>query len=224
MRILIVEDDTDIREYLKSRLQEKCFAIDIASDGPTALYQATINDYDLILLDYSLPGKNGYAVCAELRTSNVFTPIIMISATSEVPHKVDGFACGIDDYVTKPFFFEELLARIHAVLRRPRQQTQPILRIDDLTLDTVKQKVCRANENIYLTRKEFSLLEYLMQNSGNVISRGTLMEHIWDVNVDPFSNTIETHILNLRKKIDRPSRRKLIHNVPGRGYKIEYIH
>lgn len=223
MRILIAEDDINVSEFLKSRLQEKCFAADIASDGTAALYQAKTNGYDLILLDYDLPIKNGYEICNDLRQNNIHTPIIMISATTEVPHKIDGFALGIDDYVTKPFFFNELLARIHAILRRPKTQSESILCIDDLSLDTVKQKVMRGTKSIYLTRKEFSLLEYLMRNTGNVISRSTLMEHIWDVNADPFSNTIETHILNLRKKIDRPSPHKLIHSVPGRGYKIDMM-
>ncbi len=224
MRILLVEDDVDMREFLKSRLEKKCFAVDAFADGYSALYQAKINEYDLILLDYDLPDTNGYRICADLRASRITIPIIMISATTEVPHKIEGFELGIDDYVTKPFFFDELFARIQAVLRRPKAQEQAILSIDDLSLDTIKQKVTRGTENIYLTRKEFSLLEYLLRNTGNVISRSTLMEHIWDIDANPFSNTIETHILNLRKKIDHTSVHKLIHSVPGRGYKIEHIH
>jgi DNA-binding response OmpR family regulator len=162
----------------------------------------------MILLDYALPGKNGFDICSELRTSNIHTPIIMISATKEIPHKVEGFYYGIDDYVTKPFYFEELFARIQAILRRPPLQENSILRVDDLALDPAAQKVMRGKESIYLTRKEFSLLEYLMKSSGRVVTRGAIIEHIWDMNLDPFSNTLETHILNLRKKIDLPRKKK----------------
>lgn len=221
MRILLVEDDDDARAFLQSRLEEKCFAVDAVSTGERALKEARLNEYDLILLDYSLPEKNGFEVCETLREEHNTTPIIIISATHEVPHKVKGFMVGIDDYVTKPFFFEELYARIHAILRRPKAQEPTILTIDNLTLNTLKQEVTRGKISIYLTRKEFSLLEYLLKHQGIVVSRGAIMEHIWDVSLDPFSNTIETHILNLRKKIDQTPHKKLIYSVPGRGYKID---
>jgi two-component system, OmpR family, response regulator len=223
MRALIIEDDLDTQDFLKSRLEEKCFAVDTVDDGDRALYLANTNEYDIILLDYSLPHKNGYEICDELRKNEKHVPIIMISVKIEIPHKVEGFNIGIDDYMTKPFYFDELYARIQAVLRRPKVQHKAILNIDDLSLDTTKQQVRRGRESIYLTRKEFSLLEYLLLHSGSVVSRGAIMEHIWDINLDPFSNTIETHILNLRKKIDTPPRKKLIHSVPGRGYKIDTV-
>lgn len=221
MRCLIIEDDPDTLDHLKNRLEEKCFAVDTATDGVDGLYFANTNEYDIILLDYALPLKNGFEVCTELRKSGNHTPIIMLSATAELIHKIEGFHIGMDDYVTKPFFFDEVYARIQAVLRRPRTREQPVLTIDDLILDTARQKVTRGDEAIYLTRKEFSLLEYLMKHAGTVVSRGTIMEHIWDVTLDPFSNTIETHILNLRKKVDQSPYRKLIHSIPGRGYKID---
>lgn len=221
MRCLIVEDDIDTQEYLQSRLEEKCFAVDATADGEQALSFAQTNDYDIIMLDYDLPKKNGFEICEELRESGITTPIIMISVTDDIPHKVVGFTLGADDYVKKPFYFDELYARIQAILRRPRPQQKSILSIDDLILNTATQQVHRGARTVYLTRKEFSLLEYLLRNSGSVISRGTIMEHIWDATLDPFSNTIETHILNLRKKIDRPAQQKLIHCVPGRGYKID---
>lgn len=221
MRALIVDDDIDTQTFLKSRLEEYCFACDTSDDGEHALSLSRINEYDIILLDFSLPKKSGYQICETLRAENNTVPIIMISGTKEVPHKVNGFRIGIDDYITKPFLFDELYARMQAVLRRPRTLEQPVLTIEDLVLDTAKQTVRRSGNHIYLTRKEFSLLEFLMRNAGSVVSRGSIMEHIWDVNLDPFSNTIETHILNLRKKIDRDSMVKLIHCVPGRGYKID---
>lgn len=225
MRILIIEDDLDTQSFLRERLEEKCFAVDTASDGTTGVTLAKTNDYDIALVDYSLPGKNSFSICREIRAEKrpgkKHLPIIMISVTDEVPHIVNGFETGIDDYVKKPFFFDELYARIQAVLRRPAIRQDSLLELDDLTLDNNTQKVMHGKESIYLTRKEFSLLEYLMRNKGSVVSRGMITEHVWDMSIDPFSNTIEMHILNLRKKLNLPERKKLIHSVPGRGYKID---
>jgi DNA-binding response OmpR family regulator len=221
MRILIIEDETDTQEFLKGRLKEKGFAVDVASTGTRGLYYAKTNEYDLILLDYGLPEKNGFAICEELRTDGNSTPVIMISVTDTVNYKVRGLTIGADDYVTKPFYFEELYARIQTVLRRPAVVRSTVLTIDDLTVDLSKQTVTRGDKQIYLTRKEFSLLELLMKHKTVVVTRGTIMEHIWDLDLDPFSNTIETHILNLRRKIEHPEKTKLIHSVPGRGYKID---
>jgi len=221
MRLLVIEDNLDFQKFLKLRLEEKCFAVDAASDGDRGLSLARMNDYDLILLDYSLPRKNGYEICEEIRALGKHMPIIMISGTGDIPHKVDGFNLGIDDYLVKPFFFEELVARIQAALRRPPVQASMLLSIDDLVVDTRKQQVMRGQASIYLTRKEYALAEYLLKNARSVVSRGEIMEHVWDRDIDLFSNTIETHILNLRKKIDLPRKRKLIHSVPGRGYKFD---
>jgi DNA-binding response OmpR family regulator len=222
MRLLIVEDDLDFQKFLKFRLEEKCFAVDTAEDGDTAFTRARENAYDLILLDYSLPLRNGYEICTELRRMGKTMPIIMISSSNGIFHRVDGFNLGIDDYLIKPFYFEELYARINAVLRRPQAMHDPILTFDDLVLDIRKQEVRRGTLSIYLTRKEFALLEYLLRNQGLVVTRGEIMEHVWDMELDPFSNAIETHMMNLRRKIETPRRKKIIHSVPGRGYKIDY--
>ena len=225
MRILIIEDDKDTTDYLGDRLKENCYAVDFAYDGPTGIRLAKTNDYDLILLDYILPKKNGITICNEIRnqehTHRKNVPIIMISVTNEVDHKVSALGKGIDDYITKPFFFNELLARIQAVLRRPHAVTSHKFELDDLSLDVATQKVFRGNKSIYLTKKEFSLLEYLMRNKGNVVSRGAITEHVWDMNIDPVSNTIEMHILNLRKKLESTKKKRLIHSIPGRGYKVD---
>jgi DNA-binding response OmpR family regulator len=225
MRILIIEDDQDTCEYLKKRLEENCFSVDCASDGTTGLSLAKSSDYDVILLDYALPRKDGLLVATEIRSqthaSRKHTPIIMISVTHEVEHKVTAFGNGIDDYVTKPFFFSELLARIQAVVRRPLAITDNRFTLDDLSLDITTQKVSRGSQSIYLTKKEFALLEYLLRNKGTVVSRGAITEHVWDMNIDPVSNTIEMHILNLRKKLEQSNKKRLIHSIAGRGYKID---
>lgn len=221
MRILVIEDEIEAQELLTERLKEKGIVVDIADTGTKGVFYAKTNDYDVILLDYGLPEKNGFVVCEEIRMSGKHTPIIMMSVTDAAPYKVKGLNIGADDYISKPFYFDELYARIQAVLRRPRALESTVLTIDDLVLDMEKQVVTRSDIPIYLTRKEFSLLEYLLKHKTVVVTRGMIMEHIWDLDLDPFSNTIETHILNLRKKIEDPSKTKLIHSVPGRGYKID---
>lgn len=223
MRILVIEDEPGAQEFLTMRLNEKGYAVDVADTGAQGLYLARTNQYDVILLDYGLPKKNGFVVCEELRSEGNHTPVIMMSVTDGVPYKVKGLDSGADDYVSKPFYFEELDARIHAVLRRPQVMASTVLTIDDLVLDSTRQLVTRAGIPVYLTKKEFSLLEYLLQHKTEVLTRGMIMEHIWDLDLDPFSNTIETHILNLRKKIERQHHTKLIHSVPGRGYKIDLV-
>jgi DNA-binding response OmpR family regulator len=220
MRILIVEDDKETGEFLKSSLEAELFSVDHAVDGEEGSYLARTNDYDLIILDNGLPKKSGSQVCREIREAGKTIPIIMLSVQSELPTKLELFTAGVDDYVTKPFHFEELLQRIKAVLRRPKQIVAEVIRIGDLEIDSNKYSVHRSEKEIYLTRKEFQLLEYLVKNQGNVVTRGMIMEHVWDRQGDLFSNTIETHILNLRKKIDHSSEKKLIQTIPGRGYKI----
>jgi DNA-binding response OmpR family regulator len=220
MRVLIIEDNKEISDFLKVGLESEGFAVDVISDGEKGSFTARTNEYDLILLDNVLPKKGGLQICKEIREAGKKTPIIMLSVRSEIGDKVNLLANGADDYMTKPFSFEELRARMRAVLRRPTITAHNILTIDDLILDPNRQEVRRGKRDIYLTRKEFSLLEYLLQNRGNVVSRGMIMEHVWNLDGDPFSNTIEAHIFNLRKKIDKPKNKKLIHNVPGRGYKV----
>ncbi len=220
MRILFVEDEKDIRDFVKQSLESECFVVDCAADGEKGLWLAKTNDYDVIILDNVLPKKTGAEVCAEIRIAGKETPIIMLSVQSETDRKVSVLNDGADDYITKPFSLDELLARIRALLRRPRKIADTILMIDDLHLDSKRHVVKRDEEEVYLTRKEFMLLEYLMQNVGTVLSRGMIMEHVWDMNADPFSNTIESHIRSLRRKIDYKTK-KLIHTIPGRGYKLE---
>jgi DNA-binding response OmpR family regulator len=222
MRILIIEDSKEITNFLKLSLEGEQFVVDVAEDGEKGSFWARTNDYDLIILDNILPKKTGLEVCEEIRKSGKTMPIIVLSVRSETLTKIQLLNAGADDYLIKPFSFEELLARIRALLRRPKVIESEILQVDDLTLDTKKCLVKRGKkEEIYLTRKEFMLLEYLLKNSGSVLSRGMIMEHVWDMNVDPFSNTIESHILSLRRKIDIPGKKKLIHTVSGRGYKID---
>lgn len=221
MRLLVVDDDKEIREFLKGNLQSECFVVDTAADGEEGSYMGRTHDYDAILLDNILPKKNGFQVCRDIRQAGKNTPILILSVQSEVEDKVDLINGGADDYVTKPFAYRELQSRLRAILRRPPILAHPVMKVDDLTLDVLEQRVRRGKKDIYLTRKEFALAEYLMRHAGTVVSRGMLMEHVWNDDIDPFSNTIEAHILNLRKKIDPSPKHRIIHTVPGRGYKIE---
>lgn len=221
MRILIAEDDPEIGLFLKHNFTSQAFSADWATDGNRASYLARTNDYDLIVLDNLLPDKQGTEICRELRKMGRPTPIIMLTIERDMDKKVGALEQGADDYVTKPFSFAELMARIRAVLRRPPQIAGEVLQVGDLELDTKSQAVHRGTRPVSLTRKEFQLLEYLMRHRGKVVSRGMIMEHVWDVEADPFSNTIETHILNLRRKIDKDALEKVIHTVSGRGYKVD---
>lgn len=221
MRILIVDDNKDIREYLRKNLEGECFVVDTAGDGEQGSYMGRVHEYDAILLDNVMPKKNGIDVCREIRGSGRTAPIMMLSVQGETDLKVGLLNAGADDYLTKPFSYAELSSRLRALLRRPKIILKPVLQFEDLELDTVNQRAKRGTKRIYLTRKEFALVEYLLRNSGDVVSRGMLLEHVWNDEIDPFSNTIEAHILNLRKKIDWSPKNKIIHTVPGRGYKID---
>jgi DNA-binding response OmpR family regulator len=219
--MLIIEDDHEVCEFLKTSFEAETSIVDLTHNGVDGSYMARTNDYDIILLDYSLPKKNGIMVCEEIRAAGKTVPIIFISVIGEIYHKIDALEKGADDYITKPFSFEELRARVRAVSRRPHAIEGKILRVGDIILDREKQTVMRGTLGIYLTRKEFNLLEYLMSNQNTVLSRGVIMEHVWNADSDPFSNTIESHILNLRKKINIGRKKDLIRNIPGRGYMIE---
>lgn len=221
MRILIIDDEESLREGLAENLRMQCFVVDTAKDGTEGSYLARTNAYDLVILDNMLPEKSGLTVCQEIRKTGHTMPILMLSVLSDTWRKVELLNQGADDYMNKPFSFDELMARIRALLRRPQGLEGDIISVDDLSLDTKRQTVRRGEKGIYLTRKEFTLLEYLMRNNGMVLSRGMIMEHVWDMSSDPFSNTIESHILSLRKKVDNIPDRKLIYTVPGRGYKID---
>ena len=221
MKILIIEDDQDMCDFLKGSFEAESSNVDTADNGSDGSYLARTNDYDVIILDHSLPKKNGAVVCEEIRAAGKMTPIIFLSVIGELYHKIDALEKGADDYVTKPFSFEELRARVRSVTRRPHKIEGTILRVGDIVLDTEKQTVMRKGVGIYLTRKEFNLLEYLMRHPGTVLSRGMIMDHVWNADGDPFSNTIESHILNLRKKLNAGRKKDLIHNIPGRGYMID---
>lgn len=220
MRILVVEDQLEIAANLKQKLERECYAVDVENDGEKGFYRARTNDYDLILLDNVLPGKGGYEICSELRKYKMTTPILILSALTGTDTKVELLNCGADDYLTKPFSYPELSARITALLRRPKTMETGKLVVNELTLDKATYSFTYHGQTTYLTPKEFMLLEYLMKNHGKVVSRAMILDHVWDSNADPFSNTIETHIANIRKKIDAGDKNKLIKTIPGRGYMI----
>jgi DNA-binding response OmpR family regulator len=220
MRILLVEDNSETAATLKQKLESEYYAVDVEGDGDRGFYRARTNDYDLILLDNMLPGKSGDEICAGLREYKMTTPILILSAQSETDRKVTLLNCGADDYITKPYSSTELVARVKALLRRPKDIESEKISVADLILDKTAYSASRGGKRISLTPKEFMLLEYLMKHCGKAVTRGMLLEHVWDDSGDPFSNTIETHIMNLRKKIDRGHAQKLIHTIPGRGYMI----
>jgi DNA-binding response OmpR family regulator len=226
MKLLIIEDDTDTLEFLKKKLQEKCCTVDTARDGDSGSRRINAHTYDIILIDYSLPGKDGFSLIKEVRgladPIRQSTPIIMISVTQELLIKISALDYGADDYVPKPFFFGELFARMQAVIRRPRIQTPQILRLNDVVLDSVRQHVTKNGAPVRLTRKEFALLEYLLKHQGKILSRSEIIEHVWDMNSNPFTNAIDMHVTNIRKKIESAHDGRLIHNVPGRGYIINH--
>lgn len=224
MKILVVDDEKDTRDFLKAALEAESFVVDTAEDGRKGSYDARTNDYDLILLDNVMPQKTGFEVCREIRQSGKTTPIIMLSVLAETDDKVRHLDCGADDYLSKPYSYQELLARIRVALRHGAQKSKKdsaaeMLTAGYVTLNPRTQEVRSGARGVYLTRKEFALLELLMKNKNGVVSRGMIMEHVWDMDGNPLSKTIETHILNVRKKIEQRGR-PLIRNVPGRGYKI----
>ena len=218
MRILVVEDEVKVQEFIKRGLKEEGYAVDVARDGEEGYSQATTNQYDVILLDIMLPGLDGLSLCRKLRQERISTPIMMLTAKDSVKDKVRGLDSGADDYLAKPFSFEELLARIRVLLRKGSDREPRLLQIADLALDLVTHKVNRAGNEIQLTSKEYSLLEYLMRNAGTIITRTMISEHVWDINFDTFTNVIDVYINYLRNKIDKSARCKLIHTIRGRGY------
>lgn len=221
MRILVVEDDLQINKFLKVSLEAECFSVDAVFDGKEGYELATINEYDFIILDNVLPNMSGLEICASLRRDQHNTPILILSVQSETGTKIQAFDAGADDYLTKPFSLQELNARIRALLRRPAQVANPVLKVRDITLDTKRHLVLCSGQEIRLTRKEFMLLEYLMGSAGVVLSRGMIMEHVWDMYADPFSNTIESHILSLRRKIGGAEKKEYIRTISGRGYTFD---
>lgn len=218
MRILLVEDEPGAAQMLAQGLREQTYAVDVATDGETALWQVHDNDYDLILLDVMLPRKDGFAVCRELRAAGMAVPVLMLTARDAVQDRIAGLDHGADDYLTKPFDFYELLARVRALLRRGPAFLPDILRVADLAVDTRARSVSRAGRRLELTGKEYALLEYLTRRAGEVVTRAEIAEHVWDESFDPFSNLIEVYVQRLRRRIDEGQALKLIRTRRGEGY------
>jgi DNA-binding response OmpR family regulator len=218
MRLLLVEDDARIARFVAKGLREQAYAVDVVSTGDDALYQAAINTYDLVILDVMIPGRNGFEVCRELRKSGQRVPILMLTARDAVEDRITGLDHGADDYLTKPFEFRELLARLRALLRRSGELRPAKIAVADLILDTAAQSVSRAGRNVTLTAKEYALLEYLARNAGRVVGRAEIAEHVWDETFDPFSNLIEVYVNRVRRKIDADSSKPLLHTRRGAGY------
>ncbi len=223
MRILIIEDDHKIANAIKKGLEQESFAVDASYDGKDGFGQATTINYDLIILDRMLPEIDGVQICKILREKKIMTPILILTAKDKIQDRVDGLNAGADDYLVKPFAFEELLARARALLRRPEKINDNILRVKDLELDSVKFEVKRDGKKIKLSAKEFALLEYLMRNPGRILTKDNIIAHVWDYDADILPNTVEVYIRYLRNKIDDKFKQlsPLIHTARGFGYKLE---
>jgi heavy metal response regulator len=221
MRILVVEDEVKIAQFIKRGLKEEGYAVDIANDGEEGHFLLSSNEYDAIILDLMLPKIDGLTLCRTLRKEGNQTPIIMLTAKDTVKDKVKGLDSGADDYLPKPFAFEELLARVRVLLRKKDSRVQTQLKVEDLSLDLLTHKVTRGDREIDLTVKEYALLEYLMRNAGNIVTRTMISEHVWDINFDTFTNVIDVYINYLRNKVDTGFENKMIHTVRGKGYLLK---
>lgn len=222
MKILLVEDERKVANLIKKGFEEEGLIVDIADDGEIALQKVSVENYDLIILDIMLPGKDGIEVLKEIRAKGIMKPIMMLTAKDSTTDKVLGLDAGADDYITKPFVFEELLARVRALLRRGHaiEKAQPI-QIHDLVIDPVTRRVTRAGKEIELTSKEYGLLEYMARNKNRILTRTMIAENVWDYQFDSLTNIIDVYINYLRKKIDKDHQKKLIHTVRGVGYMIK---
>jgi DNA-binding response OmpR family regulator len=223
MRILVVEDEHRIGTTIKKGLELEKYAVDLAFDGRDGLDLATTEEYDCLILDIMLPGIDGISICKKLRQDSIHTPILILTAKGQTEDKILGLNSGADDYLTKPFSFEELLARVRALIRRPSGSQNPILKVGDLELDTISYLVKRGGRKLSLSGKEYSLLEYLMRHSGKIISKEQIISHVWNYDDDVLPNTVEVYIRKLRQKIETPFKNKklLLNTVRGFGYKIE---
>jgi DNA-binding response OmpR family regulator len=218
MRILLVEDEPSAAQMLAKGLREQSYAVDVATDGEAAVYHAGINDYDLVILDVMLPLKDGLEVCRELRAEGLTFPILMLTARDAPLDRVAGLDIGADDYLTKPFDFHELLARLRALLRRGPALRPETVEIADLSIDMRARRVRRGGRQIELTAKEYAFLEYMARRAGEVVTRAEIAEHVWEENFDPFSNLIEVYVQRLRRKIDEGQAPKLLRTRRGEGY------
>jgi two-component system copper resistance phosphate regulon response regulator CusR len=220
MRILVIEDDPNIGDVIRRGLETQHYSVDVATDGEEGEELALINQYDLIILDRMLPKMDGRTLCRNLRDADVAVPVLMLTAMDAIDDKISGLDAGADDYLTKPFHFGELLARVRSMIRRQTGQKKTEISVGDLVLDTVTRSVTRAGRSISLTAKEFALLEYFVMNAGKVLTREAISEHVWDMNFDPQSNVIDSFIRFLRLKIDKDFSHPLIHTLRGVGYRF----
>lgn len=220
MRVLLVEDEAKVSNFVARGLTAERFAVDVAADGKSGYELATTYQYDLIILDLMLPVMDGSEVLRRIRRENSSVPVLILTARDAVADKVGNFEAGADDYLTKPFAFAELLVRAKALLRRGPATRSSVVRVDDLELDRLSQQVKRAGKRIELTLKEYALLEYLMSNAGRVLSRTMIIEHVWDQSFDGITNIVDVYVRHLRSKVDDPHERKLIRTVRGVGYTI----
>ncbi len=220
MRVLLVEDERRIADFIRKGLSECGYAVDVAHDGEEALDWVDVAEFDIVVLDVMLPVRDGIEVCRELRGRGVQTPVLMLTARDAIEDRVRGLDSGADDYLVKPFAFAELLARLRALVRRERSASGPRLQVGELVLDTTTREVFRQDRAIGLTTKEYALLEYLMRHPNQVLTRTMIAEHVWNYDFDNATNVIDVHIRNLRRKMDDPFPDKLIHTVRGAGYRI----
>lgn len=220
MRILIVDDDERLRSVVKRGLTEDGYAVDAAGNGEEGEYLASINKYDLVILDVMMPKADGLSVCRSLREAQNNVPILMLTAKDAVPDRVAGLNSGADDYLVKPFAFDELVARVRALTRRHTSSRSPTLVVGDVTLDTITRRVLRGGREIVLTTKEYAVLEYMMRNAGALITRGMIEEHAWDNDFDSLSNLVDVYIRRLRSKIDIEGEESLIETIRGSGYRL----
>jgi DNA-binding response OmpR family regulator len=222
MRLLLAEDDPDIARIISKGLREHGYAVDIAADGGQALYNAEVHGYDLAILDVNLPTKDGFSVCRELRGKSFRGPVLLLTGLDDVEDVICGLNCGADDYLTKPFEFAVLLARLRALLRRahPQGGLPPTIEVEDLRLNTLDHTAARGGRTIRLTAKEYALLEMLMLHPGQVLDRERIAERVWESSFDPFSNVIDVYVNRLRKKIDEGFEQHLLHTCRGEGYTI----
>ncbi len=222
MRVLVIEDEHKIANAIKQGLSQEKFAVDVEYDGDSGLATALAESYDVMIIDRMLPGSlEGIEICRALRAKAIHTPILLLTAKGQVSDRVEGLNGGADDYLVKPFSFEELLARVRALLRRPAEQTGNQLQVNDLTLDTISYEVMRGEAPIELSAKEFALLEYMMRNAGQVLSKDKIISHVWDFDADILPNTVEVYMGYLRNKVDKPFKKpELIHTMRGFGYKL----
>jgi two-component system, OmpR family, response regulator len=221
MRILLVEDEPKMAAVIARGLRHEGYAVDAVEDGERALFQARVYEYDAVILDVMLPGADGFEVCRTMRDEDHWSPVLMLTARDQVDDRIRGLDVGADDYLVKPFSFDELLARLRALLRRRPHERPVVLRVGDVELDPARHEVTRAGQEVHLTAREFALLRFLMENPAEVLTRTRLLEHVWDANWDGPSNVVDVYVGYLRKKLEQPFGRPLVKTVRGVGYTLE---